>query len=172
MGSLITLGLAQILVGTASPEGTMPEASAMKKIGKTYQDTAKISQDSPDVTEHFEEGNAIPVVRKLTKKPPVLSFSIMDADIDTLVEYVGGTKIAKANGKPARWAFDGSESVANKAILVQTEQGLNFELPNASIEALINTDLSAKGIFLVEFKVTPLSVTNGKGMRAFDPNDK
>lgn len=168
---IITLGLSEIMVGTAAPNGVMPQVSTLKKIGKTYKDTAKMTQEGSEVTEHFEEGNAIPVVRKVSKKPPKFTFSIMDADIDTLVEYVGGTKVAKSGSGKTKWAFDGSETVANKAFLIKSEQGLWFEMPNASIEATINADFSAKGIFLVDFVVTPTSVAEGKGLRAYDPKE-
>ena len=43
--SLITLGLAQIKVGEAAPDGVMP--TDMKKIGKTYRDTAKLYKMPP-----------------------------------------------------------------------------------------------------------------------------
>lgn len=168
---MVTLGLAEILVGTASEAGTMPAESTMKKLGKTYKDTAKFSQEASEVTEHFEEGRAAPEVRKKSKKIPKLTFSIMDADIDALVQYVGGTKVAKSGSTKTRWAFDGSELVDNRAILVKTEQGLFFEMPNADIEAVVNADMSAKGIFLVEFTVTPLAVKDGKALRAYDPKE-
>lgn len=168
---IVTLGLSEILVGTAAPNGIMPSDSEMKKIGKTYKDTAKINQEASEVTEHFEEGNAVPVVRKVSKKPPKLTFSIMDADIDTLVAYVGGTKVEKSGSDKTKWAFDGSETVENKAILVKSEQGLYFEIPNASIEAVINADMSAKGIFLVDFTITPLAVSAGKALRAYNPKE-
>lgn len=168
---MITLGLSEILVGTASPNGTMPQESALKKLGKTYKDTAKLSQETSEVTEHYEEGRAAPEVRKKSKKLPKLTFSIMDADIDVLVAYVGGTKVNKSGNSKTKWAFDGSEDVENRAILVKSEQGLFFEIPNADIEAVINADMSAKGIFLVEFTVTPLAVKDGKALRAYDPKE-
>ena len=168
---MITLGLSEILVGTASPNGTMPQESALKKLGKTYKDTAKLSQETSEVTEHYEEGRAAPEVRKKLKKLPKLTFSIMDADIDVLVAYVGGTKVNKSGNSKTKWAFDGSEDVENRAILVKSEQGLFFEIPNADIEAVINADMSAKGIFLVEFTVTPLAVKDGKALRAYDPKE-
>lgn len=169
---MITLGLSEILVGTASEAGTMPAESEMKKIGKTYKDTAKINQEASEVTEHFEEGRATPEVRKKSKKIPKLTFSIMDADIDALVKYVGGTKVEKNGNSKTRWAFDGSEQVDNCSILVKSEQGLYFEIPNADIEAVINADMSAKGIFLVEFTVTPLSVKEGKAIRSYNPKEE
>jgi len=154
---LITLGLCKINVGVASPSGTMP--TAMTKIGKTYKDTAKIAQDAADVTEHFEEGMAAPEVRKKSRKIPKLTFSLMDADPQILADYVGG----EVTG--GKWGYNGDEVVANKAILVEAVQGLNFEIPNADIEAVINADMSAKGIFLVDFTVTPMAVTTGKAIR-------
>ena len=160
MPSLITIGLAQIKVGTASPAGTMPAGSGLTKIGKTYKDTCKIAQDSADVTEHFEEGRSAPEVRKVQKKIPKVTFSLMDADAQLLADYIGGTVTSGS------WAFDGNEVVANKAMLIESEQGLDFEIPNGNIEAVINADMSAKGIFLVDFTVTPLAVTSGKAIRA------
>lgn len=156
--SLITLGLCEIQVGEASDAGTM--SNTLAKIGKTYKDTAKIAQATSDVTEHFEEGKSAPEVRKKQKKIPVLTFSMMDANVDDLVSYIGGTK-----GSDGSWCFDGDEVVANKAIRVKTEKGLDFDIPNADIEAIINADMSAKGIFLVEFTVTPCAVTTGKAFR-------
>ena len=158
---LITLGLCQIKVGEASPSGTMP--TEMTKIGKTYKDTAKISQDAADVTEHFEEGVAAPEVRKKSRKIPKLTFSLMNADPQMLADYVGGSTTGAGDAKT--WGYNGDEAVANKAIFVETEQGLDFEIPNGDIEAVINADMSAKGIFLVDFTVTPMSVTDGKAIR-------
>ena len=154
----ITLGLCQIKVGAASPSGDMP--ANMTKIGKTYKDTAKISQDAADVTEHFEEGMAAPEVRKKSKKIPKATFSLMDADPQMLADYVGGTAV-EVNDKKV-WGFNGDEPVANKAVFIETEQGLDFEIPNGDIDAVINADMSAKGIFLVDFTVTPMAVAAGK----------
>lgn len=159
--SLITLGLSEIQVGEASKKGTMP--TTLNKIGKTYKDTCKIAQDSADVTEHYEEGMAAPEVRKKSRKIPRLTFSIMDANVQDLVDYVGGENIG-SEVEP-KWGYDGNEVVANKAIYVKTEQGLDFEIPNGDIEAVINADMSAKGIFLVDFTVTPMAVDAGKALR-------
>ena len=119
-----------------------------------------MTQDAADVTEHYEEGKAAPEVRKKSRKMPTLTFSMMDANVDDLVSYVGGAKVGEDG-----WGYDGDEVVANKAIKVVTEQGLDFEIPNGDIEAVINADMSAKGIFLVDFTVTPCAVTAGKALR-------
>lgn len=157
----ITLGLCQILVSDASAAGTMPAKADMTKIGKTYKDTANINQDAADVTEHFEEGKSAPEVRKKSKKIPKVTFSLMNPDPAMLAAYVGGA--VDNNGD---WGYDGDEVTANKAVYVETEQGLDFAIPNGDIEAVINGALSASGIVLVDFTVTPCAVTTGKAIRA------
>jgi hypothetical protein len=165
MSSLITLGLSQIMTGTAAPGGTMPLAADLTKIGKTYKDTCKIAQDASDVTEHYEEGKAAPEVRSKQKKIPALTFSIMDPDPQLLADSIGG-EVDETSGA---WGFNGDEVVTNKAIQVQSEQGLWVDIPNGDIEAVINADFSKKGIFLVDFTVTPLAVTAGKSISAYEP---
>lgn len=156
--STLTLGLCEIQVGTADAKtGKMPPE--MTKIGKTYKDSCKIEQATSDVTEHFEEGMAAPEVRKKQRKIPQVKFSIMDASVDDLVSYVGGAKV-----ETSKWGYNGNEIVANKAIRIKTEQGLDFEIPNADIEAVVNGEMSAKGIFLVDFTVTPMAVETGKAL--------
>lgn len=165
---LITLGLSEIQVGTAAPNGTMP--TTLTKVGKTYKDSCKLAQATSDITEHFEEGKAAPEVRLKQKKIPVLTFSIMDPDAQALTDFVGGSftaAVTGANPVPAKWGFNGDESVANKSVRVQTKQGLWIDIPNADIEAVVNAEFSTKGIFLVEFTVTPLAVTANKALVAY-----
>lgn len=160
--SLITLGLSEIQVAAAASNGTMP--GSMTKIGKTYKDTCKLNQAAADVTEHFEEGKSSPEVRRKQKKVPVLTFSLMDPDAQLLADYIGGTITGGV------WGFDGTEVVANKSIRAKTEEGLWIDIPNADIEAVINAELSKKGIFLVDFTITPMAVTAGKSIYAYDGN--
>ena len=161
MASLITLGLSEILVGVADPTtGVMP--GSLTKIGKTYQDSAKLNQPVSEVTEHYEEGRAAPEVRRKTKRMPVLTFSMMDPDEAALAAYIGG---AVADGK---WGFDGTEIVANRAIRVKTEEGLWIDIPNADIEGVVNATLSKKGLFLIDFTVTPMAVAAGKPIYSYD----
>lgn len=161
---LITLGLSEILVGAAAPNGTMPASPV--KIGKTYKDSCTMVQEASEVTEFFEEGKATPEVRRKQKKVPVLAFSIMDPDTALLAAYIGGTDTAGV------WGYSGDEIVPNRSIRVKTEQGLWIDIPNADIEAVINAEFSKKGIFLVDFTVTPLSVTAGKALIAYNGSEQ
>lgn len=158
---LITVGLSQIMVGTAAPGGTMP--GSLTKIGKTYKDSCKLVQAAADATEYFEEGKSAPELVKRLRKMPVLTFSMMDPDPTALISYVGG-----AITDTTKWGYDGSEVVSNVAIQVQSAQGLWIDIPNADIEAVINAEFSAKGIFLIDFTVKPLAVTAGKPITSYN----
>lgn len=151
---IITLGLSDIQIGNVDVTGDMP--AAMAKIAKTYKDTCKLSQAVSEVAEHYEEGKASPEARNKQKKMPILAFSVMDPDADIMANYIGGTN---TNGK---WGMNGDEVVANKAVRVVPKKGLTIDIPNADIEAVINADMSAKGILLVDFTVTPMAVPAGK----------
>lgn len=168
MSSLITLGLSEIQVGTVDPTGVMPADGSMTKIGKTYKDTCKLAQATSDVTEHFEEGKSAAEVRRKSKKVPVLTFSLMDPDVNILINYVGGENIGTT--EVPKWGFNGDEIVENKAIRIKSEQGLWVDVPNGDIEAVINSDFSTKGIFLVDFTVTPMAVPQGKKAIISYPN--
>ena len=85
----------------------------------------------------------------------------MNPDPTMLANYVGGTVDEKGG-----WGYDGDEVTANKAVYIETEQGLDFAIPNGDIEAVINGALSTSGIVLIDFTVTPCAVTTGKAIRA------
>ena len=153
--SLISLGLSEIQVGKIAEDGG--EASTYAKIGKTYQNTCKLQQETADVTEHYEEGQAAPEVRKKKKKVPVLTFSIMDPDVTFLKEYLGGT--VAGLGDEAVWSWSDTDEDIVASIRAIPEVGLVYTIPRADIEAVLNADMSSQGINLVDFTVTPLKPT-------------
>ena len=152
---LISLGLTEIQVGTIANDGG--EADSYTKIGKTYQNTCKLQQDSADVTEHFEEGQSAPEVRKKKKKVPVLTFSIMDPDPTFLKTYLGGTTTGE--GDAMQWSWSDTDEDIEASVRAVPEVGLVYVIPRADIEAVLNADMSAQGINLVDFTATPLKPT-------------
>lgn len=156
------IGIKQIKVGEAAPNGTMP--TDMTKIGKVYQGTCKIAQDAPEVKEHFEENVAAPDIVIKQNKMPKVTFSLFDVTPQMLAEFIGGT--VTGTGNTESWGYDGTEVVANKAIALETSIGnFDIEIPNADIQAVIDADMSKQGIFLVNFTVTPAAVTAGKALK-------
>ena len=162
MASVVTLGLSEIKVGSGVKDGTAP--ANLEKIGKTYQDSCQLVQEVSEVTEHYEEGRSAPEIRKKRKKMPVLTFSIMDPDLSFLAKFIGGE--VTGEGANEEWGFDGSETIEDMYVQVIPEQGLQIDIPNGDIEAVVNAALSATGIFLIDFTVTPKAVDVGKVIKA------
>ena len=150
--SVISLGLSEVQVGQIANDGG--EATAYTKIGKTYQNTCKMVQEKADVTEHYEEGQSAPEVRKKKKKVPILTFSIMDPDCTFLQAYMGGT--VTGTGDDQEWSWSDTDEDIEASIRVIPEVGLVYTIPRADIEAVLNADMSSQGINLVDFTVTPL----------------
>lgn len=169
---MYTYGLSQISVGDLdlTPDGVFP-TTGFTKIGETYQDSCKSSQDDPEVTEFFEEGKAIPAVSTEKKKPIVFSFSLMNPDPQMLSTYLGGSYTAADATYGSKWGWDGSEAVANKGVLIEPKAGMKIYIPNGKIQAKLNAELSSKSLVLVDFTVTPQGVTSGKAIYA-EGNDK
>nr|DAT49655.1 MAG TPA: hypothetical protein [Bacteriophage sp.] len=150
--SVITLGLSEVQVGQIATDGG--EATTYEKIGKTYQNTCKMVQEKADVTEHYEEGQSAPEVRKKKKKVPILTFSIMDPDPTFLKAYMGGE--VTGTGDEMEWSWSDTDEDIEASIRVIPEVGLVYTIPRADIEAVLNADMSSQGINLVDFTVTPL----------------
>lgn len=149
---LISLGLSEIQVGEIASDGGC--ATTFTKIGKTYQNTCKLQQDNAEVTEHYEEGQSAPEVRKKRKKVPVLKFSIMDPDTTFLKSYLGGS--VTGTGDTAVWSWSDVDEDIELSVRAIPEVGLVYTIPRADIEAVLNAEMSAQGINLVDFTVTPL----------------
>ena len=159
MGSLITQGLSGLLIGDPSTSGVMP--NTLTKIGAIYKDSFTINQDQAEVTPHFEEGDSFPMFISEDLKMPTFAGQLMDADPDLLALTIGGSV---SSGK---WGFDGKTPNQNKAIRAQTSQGMVFDIPNGRIRAVINTTLSKKNIFLLDFVITPMAVTANSPFYAY-----
>lgn len=140
MATLFTFGLSEIKYNGA-------------KVGMTYKDTCKMTQDAADVTEHFEEGKPSPAVQTKEKKIPKVEFSIMNPDTKFLADHLGGTY----NATDKSWSFDGSETVEPGEWEIITKKGMDFRIPKGDADATIDFEISDKGILLVKFSITPLT---------------
>ncbi len=130
------------------------------KVGMTYKDTCKMTQDAADVTEHFEEGKTAPAIKNKEKKIPKIEFSIMNPDAKFLADHMGGTYDLATK----TWGFDGTEVVEPDEWDIITKKGMDFHIPKGDADVTVDFDISDKGLLLVKFAVTPLQPD--------DPSDK
>ncbi|MDV3603791.1 hypothetical protein CMU86_11550 [Elizabethkingia anophelis] len=124
------------------------------KIGMVYKDSAKITQDAPDTTEHFEEGQHFPAISEDEIKAPKVEFSIMNPDSQFLHTYLGG----KYDSATKTWGFGRTTTVLDPGELeIIPKKGFKkIVAAKAKLTATVEFDLSAKGLLLVKFIVTAL----------------
>lgn len=147
MASVATFGLSRIEV-----KKTSETESSYKTLGMTYQDSCSLIQNDPEVTDHYAEESDVPVVSISKAGKIVLSFSIMDADVDTLVELMGGTKDTESG----TWNAPDVDPAMELSVRVTPKSGLQIEIPRASVVAKLNGSFSRSGIFLITVTATVL----------------
>lgn len=141
MATLYTYGLSEIHFN-----GT--------KVGMTYKDTARMTQEQSVKNEHFEEGKANPAITSKEKRIPQLEFAIMNPDAQFLQTHMGGTY----DSATKTWSFDGSEAVTPGKWTLLPKKGFeSVTINKGDADAVIDYDASDKGIFLIRFVITPLT---------------
>lgn len=153
MSKSITLGLAEIQVGKASPVGFMPLAT--HKVGMTYKDSCKIEQDDPETFEMYEEGNSTPVESIITVKPPRIKTQLIVDSLELLRDTLGG------HIEDGKWYFDGV-SAGNKAVRVVAKKGLSIEMPYARVVGKLAGGYGSGEGVLIDLTITPEDVATGK----------
>lgn len=147
MASIATFGLSRIEI-----KKTSALESTYKTLGMTYQDSCTLTQNDPEVTDHYAEESDVPVVSVSKAGKVILAFSVMDADVDTLTELMGGTKDAESGA----WNAPDSDPMMELSLRVTPKSGLQIEIPRASVVAKLSGGFSRSGIFLVTVSATVL----------------
>lgn len=148
-----TYGLDSVMAGEAAPGGTMP--TTLTKLGEVYKGTCQFNQDDPEVTDHYEEGVAIPKVSEHQGTVPYITLQLMDPSAAVLASVFGGT----ASGDV--WGISGTEARVTKAIKLVTKVGLDFVIPNALIIAKMSGTVGSGNLVLVDITIRPQAVTSG-----------
>lgn len=147
MASIATFGLSKIEVKKMSEE-----EESYKTLGMTYQDSCTLTQNDPEVVDHYAEESDVPVVSRSKGGKVILAFSVMDADVDTLTELMGGTK----DETTGAWNAPDAAPNMELSIRVTPKAGLQIEIPRASVVAKLNGGFSRSSIFLVSVTATVL----------------
>lgn len=141
-----TLGVSSIEMGDIGVDGSM--STQLATVGKTYRDTAEITQADPEIIEHFSEESDEPEEIDEIKGATTIKWSVMDCDPDTLVKVLGGTVTGVGDAK--KWEAPDSSQLIEKSVKVTPRKGLAISFPRVKISSKINYRLSRNGIFLVE----------------------
>lgn len=90
MATLVTLGLSKILGKVGEPTALNFTETGYTAFGLTYEDTCKMSQEDPEVTEFYAEEEDDPVETVEKQGKITFSFSIMNPDLPVLKRLFGG----------------------------------------------------------------------------------
>lgn len=153
MAETRTLGLETIEVGDIAIDGGV--SSDFAPLGVTYRDTAELTQEDPDITEHYSEENDEPEEVVTSKGKTTISWSIINSDPDTLAEVLGGE--VKTVGDKKVWEAPPSGVEIEKSIRITPKRGAVITIPRAKIVAKINYKIARTGIFMVEITATVLT---------------
>lgn len=145
-----TIGLKSIKIGDIAVDGGM--GTVLAALGITYEGTATLIQDDPEVTEFFAEELDDPI-EILEKKGSVkIEFAITDFEPATLAKVLGGLVSGVAPND--KWEAPTDMPSIEKSIEIITKKDVKFEIVRARIVAKLDVNLSKKEMGLVRISAT------------------
>lgn len=150
-----TLGISAIELGNLATDGG--PGTTLAALGLTYEDSCKLAQDDPEVTEFFAEEVEDAVLTRSKKGKTTLTFQIMNADTTTLVALFGGSATGASPNKT--WNSPDNTPTIEQTVRVTPIDGMKLVIPRGSVSAKLNGEFSRKGLFLIDVTVTALKPT-------------
>jgi hypothetical protein len=155
MAETRSIGLTHIKVGAIANDGGMGQTLSI--LGVTYQDTAELVQDDPEITNIFSEENDEPEEVIEIAGAKKLKWSIMNYDPDQLKRVLGGTSTGNSPNKT--WSAPISKDPIEMSIDILTKRNVSILIPRAKITAKLNFQFRKKGVALVDIEATILTPT-------------
>lgn len=152
MANVTALGLSKIEV--AAIDATTGLASgSYATLGKTYENTCKLTEEDPTENEFYceEEDDPQESISKAGKI--TLTFSIMNANAAAMVNIFGGTVSSGV------WSAPDKAPEVYKNVKITPRVGGVLELRRCKLRAKINAEYSKQGLFLCEVTATVLKPT-------------
>jgi len=149
------IGLEYIKVGEIAGDGDM--GTSLAALGVTYQDTAELIQDDPDITEIYSEENVDPEETLEVDGVKRMNWSIMNYDPDEMVKILGGTASGTAPNKT--WESPTTKEPIELSVEYKSKRGDIVQIPRMKINAKINWQMRKKGVALIDIKGTVMTPT-------------
>lgn len=164
MAKVTALGLASIEVNDV---GSTASGTGWAALGKTYENTCKMTEDDPTETEFYAEEEDDPQEVIVKRGKTKLTWSIMNLTAAKAAEVFGGTYTAATK----TWASPKKIFVEERAIKVTPEIGCSFVIPRCKFYAKITADFSKQGLFLADCTATILTPDGDRGrIEIIDPS--
>lgn len=149
MAEIRSIGLSSIKLGDIAVDGGM--GTSLSILGVTYQDTAELVRDDPEITEIFSEENDEPEEVLETKGPARVRWSIMNVTPADAARVLGGEVVGGIYKSPM------AKEAIEQSVEIVTKTGLKIEIPRAKIYAKENFQFRKKGVLLIDVEARILT---------------
>lgn len=155
----ITIGLAEIALGDIESDGGM--STSLEPWGYTEEDSCQIQFAEPEITEFVPEEIDDPIYVSSKEGTKNVTFKVMDAGTDTLVNIFGGTVTTTGVAPNQVKTFNPpSTSVSiEKSLQITPKEGLIFKATRAKITASLDSTYSKNGLFTITVNARILKPT-------------
>jgi hypothetical protein len=136
-------------------------ANGLALAGSELDITASIFRDSFDLQE--EEGTETELYNEMDTTPEIsftepgketLSFQLMDTQVDTIKEFLGG-EVVEVPGTSKTWSKPLNAGVINKYVEIETQDGYKLIIYKGKVAARKNFQLRRNNIWLLDVTITP-----------------
>lgn len=138
--------------------------SVMHTLGYTNEGSASLNFEEPEKTEFFAEEVDDPVLVFKKAGKITVDFDVMNPDVDTLQELMGGsarlnTTNAAATGTAENnvWLAPGTSVQVEKALRITPRQGFQIFIPRADITARMGDNLTKTELLVLHVSATVLA---------------
>lgn len=139
------MGVAKILFGTVADDGGM--GTDLNIAGYTLQDSCEVTPDDPETQEFYAEEVDNPVITKTKKGKINFKCSIMNPEIATLKQFLGGE--VSEDGKT--WGDGDTYEDIEMSIRIVPDQGAAaIDLPRVKINAKFNMPLNNSSLVTLD----------------------
>ena len=153
MSEIRSIGLTSIKIGDVGEDGGM--GTELAALGVTYQDTAELVRDDPDITEIYSEENDEPEEVLETKGPARVRWSILNVKPSDVVKVLGGN--VDESGETDVYESPLAKDPIEKSIEIVTKTGLKIEIRRSKIYAKENFQFRKKGVLLIDIEARILT---------------
>jgi len=148
MAEIRSIGLKYIKIGDPEQDGGMGQTLAA--LGVTYQDTAELTREDPEITNINSEENDDPEEVIETPGARRIRWSIMNVDPVEVAKIMGGTSDGDIYKAP-----DAAAPV-EKSIEILTKTNLLIQIPRVKLYAKENFQFRKKNVLLIDIEGTVL----------------
>lgn len=129
--------------------------TVFKSLGLTAEDSVKLTTENDETKDWFAEEMDAPAFTEVVKKGKTsLELEILNPDMDTLVETMGGSK--SGSGGTAKYTFPEQAVTVERTVKITPRKGMGFIYNRARIDASLSEEMGRNNLIRLKLKITAL----------------